>query len=156
MLAAAGRFHQYSFGNVLLILAQNPEETRVAGYRTWQSIGRQVRKGERGIQILAPVTYRPREGSDRGFGGGAEPVFAALASYCVKIPTIRSTGQSVAGTTRRASRTVNGRCWPHPDLSPGPGVVRLLAVHAVLRQTDNRTSVSDVPVWWRGASSWTR
>src|SRR5258708_33360895 len=58
MLAAAGRFHQYSLGNVLLILAQNPEATRVAGYRTWQSLGRQVRKGERGIRILAPCVYR--------------------------------------------------------------------------------------------------
>lgn len=50
------RFHTYSFGNVLLILRQNPEATTVAGYRTWQTLGRQVRKGERGIQILAPVT----------------------------------------------------------------------------------------------------
>src|SRR5690348_12201914 len=48
MLAAAARFHHYSFGNVLLILRQNPEATRVAGYRTWQGLGRQVRKGERG------------------------------------------------------------------------------------------------------------
>jgi antirestriction protein ArdC len=59
MLAAAARFHAYSFGNVLLTLRQNPEATRVAGYRTWQSLDLQVRKGERGIQILAPVTYRP-------------------------------------------------------------------------------------------------
>ena len=47
MLAAAGRFHEYSFGNVMLIVAQNPGATRVAGYRTWQSLGRQVRKGGR-------------------------------------------------------------------------------------------------------------
>jgi antirestriction protein ArdC len=65
MLAAAGRFHRYSLGNVLLILAQNPEAMRVAGYRTWQSLDRQVRKGERGIQILAPVTYGPRDHHDR-------------------------------------------------------------------------------------------
>ncbi len=63
MLSAAGRFHQYSFGNVLLIHAQNPDATRVAGYRTWQSLGRQVRKGERGIKILAPITYRARTGA---------------------------------------------------------------------------------------------
>jgi hypothetical protein len=65
MLAAAARFHEYSFGNVMLILAQNPDATRVAGYRTWQSLGRRVRKGERGIRILARITYR----SSREDGG---------------------------------------------------------------------------------------
>ena len=72
MLAATGRVHQYSFGNVLLILRQNPDAIRVAGYRTWQSFGRQVRKGERGIQIPAPVTYRPHGESDRDDVGSAE------------------------------------------------------------------------------------
>jgi len=47
-------------GNLLLIGAQAPQATRVAGFRTWQSVGRQVRKGERGIAILAPCTYRPK------------------------------------------------------------------------------------------------
>ncbi len=40
--------------------AQAPQATRVAGFRSWQSLGRQVRKGERGIAILAPCTYRPK------------------------------------------------------------------------------------------------
>src|SRR2546430_1541053 len=56
MLAVAARFHDYSFGNQMLIALQCPEATRVAGYRTWQKLGRQVRKGERGIAILAPMT----------------------------------------------------------------------------------------------------
>ncbi len=46
-------------GNLLLIGAQAPQATRVAGFRSWQSLGRQVCKGERGIAILAPCTYRP-------------------------------------------------------------------------------------------------
>lgn len=49
------RFHQYSFRNVLMILSQYPEATRVAGYRAWQGMGRQVRKGEKAITILAPI-----------------------------------------------------------------------------------------------------
>jgi len=57
-LAFASRFHTYSFRNLLLILAQKPEATLVAGYTTWQKLGRQVRKGETGIQIYAPVTAR--------------------------------------------------------------------------------------------------
>jgi antirestriction protein ArdC len=58
MLAVAARFHTYSPNNVLLIAAQRPEATRVAGYRAWTQLGRQVRKGERGIAILAPVLRR--------------------------------------------------------------------------------------------------
>jgi antirestriction protein ArdC len=58
MLAAAARFPSYSWRNCLLILAQMPTASRVAGYRTWQSLGRQVRKGECGIAVVAPVTYR--------------------------------------------------------------------------------------------------
>jgi hypothetical protein len=60
MLEVAGQFHTYSTSNVLLILAQRPDATRVAGYRTWQRMGRQVRRGEKGIMILAPVVYRRR------------------------------------------------------------------------------------------------
>ncbi len=51
-------FHSYSFGNVVLIAAQCPEATRVAGFRTWQRLHRTVRKGERAIWILAPVVNR--------------------------------------------------------------------------------------------------
>src|SRR5215212_1206127 len=60
-LSAQARFHNYSFGNVLLILAQRPESTRVAGYRTWQSLERQVKKGEKAIRIIAPAYYKRRE-----------------------------------------------------------------------------------------------
>lgn len=62
-LAAMGRFHRYSLCNTLLIAAARPDATQVAGYRTWQRLGRQVRKGERGITILAPIRRQqaPRE-----------------------------------------------------------------------------------------------
>jgi|HubBroStandDraft_1064217.scaffolds.fasta_scaffold28140_2 hypothetical protein len=49
------RFRRYSAGNVLLILAQRPDATRVAGFRSWRDHGRAVRKGERAIWILAPM-----------------------------------------------------------------------------------------------------
>lgn len=55
-LAVAAKFHRYSFRNVMLILIQRPEATLVAGYRRWQQLGRQVRRGEHGIAILAPCT----------------------------------------------------------------------------------------------------
>jgi hypothetical protein len=49
-------------GNLLLI-ALAPQAARVAGFRSWQSLGRPVRKGERGLAILAPCTYRPTTSS---------------------------------------------------------------------------------------------
>ena len=55
-LGAMARFHNYSFGNILQIARQRPAATRVAGIRTWNELGRFVKKGEKGIQILAPVT----------------------------------------------------------------------------------------------------
>jgi hypothetical protein len=57
-LATLARFHMYSPKNVALIHAQHRDATRVAGYRAWQTLGRQVRKGERGIRIVVP--YRAR------------------------------------------------------------------------------------------------
>jgi antirestriction protein ArdC len=64
-LDAQAKFHRYSWGNVLLILSQQPEATQVAGYRTWQALGRQVRKGERGIRILVPLARRARTGGEK-------------------------------------------------------------------------------------------
>jgi antirestriction protein ArdC len=51
-------FRVYSLNNVLLIAAQCPHATRVAGYRTWQRLGRQVRKGEKAIKILGYATKK--------------------------------------------------------------------------------------------------
>jgi hypothetical protein len=54
-LTAMARFHNYTFGNILAIARQRPTATRVAGYGTWKELGRFVKRGEKGIQILAPV-----------------------------------------------------------------------------------------------------
>lgn len=54
-LRSMSKFHRYSFGNALLILFQCPTATRVAGYTTWKrEFGRNVKRHEKGIQILAP------------------------------------------------------------------------------------------------------
>src|SRR5258706_2258360 len=63
-LDAQARFHSYSFGNVLLILSQKPDAVRVAGYQTWKSLGRQVRRGEKGIRIIVPMRGRAKVDSD--------------------------------------------------------------------------------------------
>lgn len=51
-LTFARSFHNYSLNNLLLILAQNPDATMVAGFRQWQAKGRQVRKGAKSIKIF--------------------------------------------------------------------------------------------------------
>jgi antirestriction protein ArdC len=54
-LDAMSRFHNYSFGNILEIARQRPTATRVAGLYAWNQLGRKVKKGEKGIRILAPI-----------------------------------------------------------------------------------------------------
>jgi DNA primase len=61
MLDMSNRLYAYSFGNVLLINTQRPGATMVAGYRRWQELGRQVRRGERSIRILAPVLVKKED-----------------------------------------------------------------------------------------------
>ncbi len=57
-LSVMSRFHSYSFGNIMLIMGQRPDATRVAGFHTWKSLGRPVMKGERGIVIIAPMIFK--------------------------------------------------------------------------------------------------
>jgi hypothetical protein len=57
-LGTMARFHTYSFGNVMLIARQKPDATNVAGIRAWNSLGRIVKRGEKGILILAPMIRR--------------------------------------------------------------------------------------------------
>ena len=60
-LRFSSKFRKYSFGNVLLIWTQRPNATRVAGMRYWNSLGRTVKKGEKGIMIFAPFLKKVRK-----------------------------------------------------------------------------------------------
>ena len=65
-LSAMAKFHYYSFGNVLLIAMQKPGATRVAGIYAWNQLGRRVKRGEKGIMILAPlVGGRRKKGEEQ-------------------------------------------------------------------------------------------
>ena len=57
-LDVQSRFPRYSSNNVLLILTQKPDATRVAGYRAWQALGHQVVAKESALRIFAPMKYR--------------------------------------------------------------------------------------------------
>ncbi|MCS5735793.1 ArdC-like ssDNA-binding domain-containing protein [Herbiconiux daphne] len=71
-LTFAQAFHNYSFNNLVLILTQCPTATYVAGFRKWQQLGRQVRKGERGIRIFG-FRQKKLTCEDAGDGEKVEP-----------------------------------------------------------------------------------
>jgi hypothetical protein len=62
-LTAMSQFHHYSFQNIILIASQHPTASRVAGIRSWNELGRRVKRGEKGIMIFAPmVGYKRNAG----------------------------------------------------------------------------------------------
>ena len=105
-LTMQSRFHNYSFNNTLLIMAQRPDATRVAGYNAWRKLDRFVRKGEKGIWILAPMIYKVDGGDEptdeatrvlRGFK--PVPVFDLSQTDGQDLPTVctRLDGEDEAG-----------------------------------------------------------
>lgn len=88
MLQTAAKFHRYSFQNQLLIFCQRPDATAVAGFHRWKSLGRFVKKGEKGIAIFAPCKYKITPSSD-----GPS---AASSDGNSKIETISGSGVEVA------------------------------------------------------------
>ena len=65
-LSTMSKFHNYSFNNTLLIAMQKPDATLVAGFKAWhKNFDRHVKKGEKGIRILAPAPYKIKEERDK-------------------------------------------------------------------------------------------
>jgi antirestriction protein ArdC len=65
-LKAMSIFHSYSFSNTMMIICQRPDATRVAGFQAWKALGRNVRKGEHGIMVMAPAMSKKKK--DEGHG----------------------------------------------------------------------------------------
>ena len=60
-LATMSRFHRYSVNNTMLIYMQRPDATHVAGFNKWRDqFGRSVKKGEKGIKIIAPTPFKKK------------------------------------------------------------------------------------------------
>jgi hypothetical protein len=78
-LKAFARFSRYSASNALLIVSQCPDATRVEGFKAWQRLGRQVKKGEKGILIRAPFTIHKDE--EQGQPGEERTFFGFRAAY---------------------------------------------------------------------------
>lgn len=63
-LRMTGKFHKYSWSNQMLIWCQRSDAENVAGYQTWKSLGRHVKKGAKGIPILAPIVRKIKDNDD--------------------------------------------------------------------------------------------
>jgi hypothetical protein len=80
-LAAMSRFHRYSFHNCMLIYTQQPAATRVAGFHAWRKLGRFVCKGEKGIQILAPMVFKSEADANAQPSQEPKPRLGFKAAY---------------------------------------------------------------------------
>ena len=74
-LKAMSYFYDYSFTNTMLIFAQRPNATRVAGFAAWKHVGRYVKRGEKGIVILAPLMKKDEDGERDIYGFKAVRVY---------------------------------------------------------------------------------
>jgi hypothetical protein len=80
-LSAMGRFHHYSLGNILEIARQRPDAIRIAGFCTWKNLGRFVKKGEKGIRILAPIMGTRRKNDEEANTDITKQSTAVLAGF---------------------------------------------------------------------------
>jgi antirestriction protein ArdC len=124
LLTTMARFHKYSWHNICLIASQCPSATRVAGFQTWRTLGRFVRKGEKGIAILAPIIgRRESEPADTN----ARTVVGFRAAYVFDV-----------------SQT-DGEPLPEPgDASGDPGANTAVLRRAILERGITIESVDDL------------
>ena len=74
-LKAMSRFHNYSVNNTLLIVMQKPDASLVAGFGKWRDdFERHVKRGEKGIKILAPAPYKIKKDVERTDPDTGQPV----------------------------------------------------------------------------------
>jgi N-terminal domain of anti-restriction factor ArdC len=102
-LTAMSQFHNYSFQNILLIASQRPTATRVAGIRSWNELGRRVRRGEKGIMIFAPMI---------GYKRNAETDQRQQADARTDKPEPRLVGFRAVYVFERLSRELWPRLYP--------------------------------------------
>lgn len=133
-LKTMSKFTSYSLNNTLLIAMQKPDCTTVAGFGTWKSLGRNVKKGEKAIQILAPIIYkkkRENEGEennsisrhiDKGINEETEKILVGFK--VVNVFDISSTeGEPLPEVVHKLDGTVEGYAdfmKALKDISPVP------------------------------------
>ena len=135
-LAVQARFHQYSFGNAMLICLQNPEASRVAGYRAWERLGRHVRTGERGIRILAPMRRTGADSATELIGFRSATVFDIAQTDGEELPpppcrTLEGDAPEEAIASLRSFVTALDFSLEEAELPPGCNGVCIHAERAI-------------------------
>lgn len=134
-LGMLARFHRYSFGNVLLILSQKSDATHVAGFHTWKQLGRFVKKGEKGIVILAPMVIRPKtDGITEETGEGEKRILRFRAVYVFDV-----------------SQT-DGQELPSPAQVSGDPAEHLVSLRALVAEKGISLDYDDLPAGADGVS----
>ena len=171
-LAMMSRFHRYSWGNILLIYSQRPDASHVAGFHSWLKLRRFVRKGEKGIVILAPMVGRKKSDDDltedaqtRLFGFRAAHVFDVSQTDGEPLPEFATVKGDPQDYNDRLIQFVTGRniVLPYdsaiapargmssggkitllPDLSPAEHLAVLVHElgHELLHRGDRRTATT--------------
>lgn len=115
-LAVLARFHKYSWGNCLLIFSQRPNATHVAGFHGWLKMRRYVRKGEKGLVILAPMVGRKKSDNEltedeqtRVYGFRAAHVFDVSQTDGEPLPEFAKVQGDPQDYTERLKQFVAGR-----------------------------------------------
>jgi len=167
-LAVMSRFHKYSWGNCLMIYNQRPDATHVAGFHAWLRMRRCVRKGEKGIVILAPMVGRKKSDDEisedaqtRLFGFRAAHVFDVSQTDGDPLPEFATVNGDPRGYSERLTRFVGnqgivleydskiapargmssgGKIALLPDLTPAETFAVLVheAAHELLHRGDRR------------------
>jgi antirestriction protein ArdC len=118
-LESQARFHNYSFSNVLWLLAQasgrGVSVSQFAGYQTWLNLGRHVRKGEVSFRVLAPCGYKKLDESTgatsfRISGFKAAPTFDISQTDGAPIPEVVTLLQGSSEELRAAFAKVAKSC----------------------------------------------
>jgi antirestriction protein ArdC len=150
-LGAMAKFRTYSFGNIMLIARQKPDATNVAGLRTWNSLGRFVKRGEKGISILAPMIGKKRDendgadqkdrktnGESRIYGFRAVHVFDVSQTEGKDLPALTEVNGDVSGYRERLFKFVESqsvelsfseRIAPAKGVSHGGKITLLSGMH---------------------------
>ena len=124
LLKTMARFHKYSWHNVCLIASQCPTATRVAGFQAWRTMGRFVRRGEKGIAIMAPIIRRREAETD---GTNARSVVGFRAAYVFDL------------------QQTDGEPLPEPGEASGdPGAKTAALKNAILERGIALESVDDL------------
>ena len=130
-LRAVGKFHNYSMNNIMLITMQRPDATLVAGYNTWKkSFNRNVKRGEKGLKIIAPMPVSVEKEEDRVDQYGN----TYKEKVTVTVPRFR------AVTVFDVSQTDGD---PLPDISPAELKNEVNNYSAFLKAVEK---ASDVPI----------